>query len=138
MQLWMGTEQRIEAFMAERLGVEPRPGFQWFGVLDDDGTEIGGATYSGYNSQDVTLTLAADLKRHPKMARLIVPVLDYPFEHWGVNHITAEVDESNTACIRLVEWLGFKLECKKRATTIRLYGLTKEDWAERRAIQQTP
>jgi hypothetical protein len=44
-QLWMGTEQRIEAFMAERLGVEPRPGFQWFGVLDDDGTEIGGATY---------------------------------------------------------------------------------------------
>ena len=51
-----------------------------------------------------------------------------------VHHVTAEVDEANSPCIRLVEWLGFRLECKKRATTIRLYGLTRDDWAARREI----
>jgi hypothetical protein len=48
MQLWMGTEQRIEGFLAEKLGGRA-PGFQWFGVLDDDGKEIGGATFTDYN-----------------------------------------------------------------------------------------
>jgi RimJ/RimL family protein N-acetyltransferase len=133
MQLWMGTEQRIEGFLAEKLGGRA-PGFQWFGVLDDDGKEIGGATFTDYTDQDVTLVLAADLARHPKMARLIVPVLNYPFETWDVSHITAKIDEANAPCLRLVEWLGFKFMCRLRATSIRLYGLTKEDWAERREI----
>ncbi len=134
MQLAMGTEQKIEHYMAEKLGGCVRPGFQWFGILDDDGHELGGAVYTGYNGQSVTLVLAADLGRHPKMARLIVPVLNYPFDFWDVSHVTAEIDEANTACQRLVEWLGFKFACRLRATSIRLYGLTKKDWAERREI----
>lgn len=132
MQLWMGTEQKIEAYMAEKLGSVVRPGFQWFGVTDDDGRELGGAVFTGYNGQDVKLILAADLGRHPKMARLIVPVLSYPFDCWGIAHITAEVDEANAPCLRLVEWLGFKFMCRLRATSIRLYGLTKDDWIARR------
>jgi hypothetical protein len=47
---------------------------------------------------------------------------------------SAKIDEANAPCLRLVEWLGFKFMCRLRATSIRLYGLTKEDWAERREI----
>jgi len=134
MQLWMGTEQKIADFLAEKLGTSAPAGFQWFGVTDDEGREIGGATFTGYNGQSVTMTLAADLAHHPKMAKMIVPVLNYPFETWGVAHIAAEVDDANVRCQRLVEWLGFKFECRMRSTSIRRYGLTRDDWAERRAI----
>ncbi len=135
MHFVFGADKPVAAYIADAIGVpSAEPGFTSIGLVDDDENPIGGVIFTGYRQDsDITIVLAADLKRHPKAARAIVNVLSYPFEQLKLPRVSAEISEANTACIRLAEWLGFKLEGIKRGTPkYRVYGLLKSDWDNRR------
>jgi hypothetical protein len=99
--------------------------------LGNKGILKGVAVWTNYHEGlDVTLTLAADF--HPKMIRALPHVFAYAFDQLALPRVTAEIREPNRSSIRLAEWLGFRLEGRKRATDIRIYGLTRDDWMIRR------
>lgn len=137
MQFWFGADRQVADYLASQLNVaSAEPGFTSIGLVDDEQNAIGGVIFTNYKQDaDITLILAADLKRHPKAAKAIVNVLSYPFDQLHLPRVSAEIAETNTASIRFAEWLGFKLEGIKRGDPkIRVYGLLQPEWNIRRAI----
>jgi hypothetical protein len=133
-QLWQGVGDKLDRFLAEKLGCDVRPGFHWMAITNDSGDIIGGVLWSSYKAgQDVTMTIAADVAHHPSMYRLFVPIFDYPFNVLKVPHVSAEIEVDNKASRRLAEWVGFRPYGVKRQTSICLYGLTLDDWTKARA-----
>lgn len=126
MELIFEVEPHVEGYLAAHGLPVVEPPFLAIGI-GSHGVLKGVAIWRNYvEGLDITLEIAADFQ--PKMMRAMPYVLAYPFVQLDLPRVTAEIRESNRPSMRLAEWLGFRLEGRKRGTDIRFYGLTREDW----------
>lgn len=92
-----------------------------------DGIPTCGVIYENWNHASITAHIAVDgsLNR-----RFIWAMFDYPFNQLGAGKIIAPIAEYNTEAQRLVERLGFFLECKiadgHPSGDLLLYTITKD------------
>lgn len=139
MHLVYGADRPVAQYIADKLAIpSAEPGFISIGLVDDDHNPIGGVIFSKYiEGEDILMTLAADVKRHPKIVRVMGTVLEYAFGQLDLPRVSAEISRHNTACIRLAEWLGFRMEGPKRGSSLINYGLTRTDWEHRCELHKT-
>lgn len=100
-----------------------------------DGQIIGGIYYEKYNGANIWCHIASADPRWLNKTFLWM-IFDYPFRVCGVKRMTAPVIETNHACRKFVERLGFEAE----STMVKghsdgdviIYRLLKEDckWLE--------
>lgn len=95
-----------------------------------DGQITAGVLYEDYREK---ANIVCHIRGEPGWAnrKFLSIIYDYPFNQLQVKRITVPVDSTNEASIRLVENMGFKLECTLKQAIpdgdLLLYVMFKED-----------
>ena len=114
--------------------------FQWGVTLVDDPKVIGTCTLAQLDVRNRRAALAFALGRahwgHGYVTEAARRLLDYAFADLDVRRIEADVDPRNTACLRVMERLGFEREGYMRERWIVdgevqdsvFFGLLRREW----------
>ena len=128
MTLLIGHDAVVAEWMAAKLGVPMVPPFTAFGVLDDQGTLIGGALFNCDTRIDIELTIYGPGATTPEALRY---GSEYCFIQTGHARMSASVNRHNRHMLRFMENCGFKLEGTKRMPDSRddilLFGMLKNE-----------
>lgn len=107
------------------------------GVVDENGTPVGGVVYHQWQPifRTIDLSFAADTPRWLTPA-LVRALLSYPFDDLGCQRVTALTPKRNRRARRFLEKFGFKREgCVARgfdSDDAIISGLLVEDWRAHR------
>lgn len=109
-------------------------------VLKDTNELIGTLGFHRFSKKDSCLEVGGDLMREywgqGLMTEALKSLIQYGFEHMGLNRIEASTNSKNTRSIRLAERVGFKKEGVLRKKYFYngeyhddiVYSLLKEEW----------
>lgn len=139
MPLLTGHDAAIADWVAARLGVTIAPPYVAMGVLDADGTLIGGAVFSGKGGANIDVTIYGPRAMTREALRA---GFAYVFGQLRCERLTARCKRTNVAMRRLMERLGFAYEGTQRRywgegreNDAMLYGMTRDEcrWPPTRA-----
>jgi RimJ/RimL family protein N-acetyltransferase len=116
--------------------VAERTGGTWFegrgtaiGKLNEEGDLVAGVLYEDWNGVNINEHIAAEGNWASK--KFLWVMFHYPFCQLKVKRITAPVCSTNEKVIKLVEHMGFTLECRLSQATPRgdllIYRMFKEE-----------
>lgn len=125
-----GEDERVAAFVADRIGMRGAFGSCASIGLEEDGQLIAGVVYTDYNGSNVAMHVGA-IGRRWMTREFLWFCFYYPFEQMKVKRITGVVDDSNHAAKAFDENLGFALEATLenagRSGNLLIYRMLKED-----------
>lgn len=139
MPLVTGHDGAVADWVAARLGIAIAPPYVALGVLNDTGTLIGGAVFSGRSGANIDVTIyGPGAMTRPALRAGFA----YVFGQLRCERLTARCKRSNVAMRRLMERLGFTYEGTQRrywgperSDDAMLYGMTRDEcrWLPTRA-----
>ena len=148
-QSWDSTYSAsdAEAFLASQRGVElgtPGPWVQLAAVDRATGTLCGDCAVRVSTDQPATaevgVTFSPAHQGSGLAAEALAAVISELFDTYGLHRVYAEADDRNVPVHRLLERLGLRAEArlveadwfKDEWTTLRVFAVLREEWAERR------
>lgn len=122
------TDERVAAFVAQRLSVKIVPPFVCFGI-ERDGEIIGGVVFNCFTGADIEATVAGNPGVFGR--NFIRHIGNYVFNSLGCLRIS--VTTENPSVVRLVERMGGQIEGLKRDQFGRgrdgfILGILEHEW----------